>query len=268
MKKVLAWVLAIVMMLGCSAAMAETFKMGIDADYPPFSFRDKESGNFTGFDVEVCRRVCELNGWELEIVPINWDFKLISLDAGEHDCIWSGMTITDKMKEEGYVLSSPYYNNTQVILTREDTGIKTLADLAGKKVAVMLGTSGQFLLEDEEGQLELTKTFDGGEALKLESFNACALELASAGVDAVVIDQPVAMNFVKEYAKYGFTVLEEDLGAELYGICFRAGDKDLCAKVESALKACIEDGSYLEIAQKWVQDGINTDNLMLLNNAE
>ncbi len=264
MKKWIALSLALVMMLTTCLAMAETFKQGIDADYPPFSYLD-ENGQYAGFDVEVCQRVCELNGWEHEIVPVNWDFKLNSLDAGEHDCVWSGMTIRDSMIKEGYVLSAPYFDNTQVVLTRADTGITTLADLAGKRVAVMLGTSGEALLEDEEGQLALAKTFEGGEAMKMENFNICAIELAGQSVDAVVIDQPVAKKYVKEYEKNGFVILEETLGTEEYGICFRKGDEELRDKVEAALKIMIEDGSYLAIAEKWAPEGVATANLMLLN---
>ena len=106
MKKSLALVLSLMLLLSASLAMAETFKMGIDAEYPPFSYLD-DSGEYAGFDVEMCKAVCEMNGWDLEIVPVNWDFKLNSLDSGEHDCVWSGMTLLDSMKEAGYVLSSP-----------------------------------------------------------------------------------------------------------------------------------------------------------------
>ena len=91
MKKLIA--LAIVLMMALSAgALAETFKMGIDAAYPPFSYLG-EDGAYTGFDVEMCALVCADLGLEQEVVPINWDSKLLSLEAGEIDCIWSGLTI-------------------------------------------------------------------------------------------------------------------------------------------------------------------------------
>ena len=131
MKKMMALVLALVLACCASVALADTFKMGIDAEYPPFSYLD-DNGEYAGFDVEMCKAVCEMNGWDLEIVPVNWDFKLNSLDAGEHDCVWSGMTLLDSMKEAGYVLSFAYYDNTQVVLTKEGSGIATLADLEGK----------------------------------------------------------------------------------------------------------------------------------------
>ena len=240
----------------------KVFKMGIDAEYPPFSYLD-DDGKYAGFDVEMCQAVCDQYGWKLEIVPVNWDTKLISLDNKEHDCVWSGMTILDSMKEAGYVLSFPYYDNTQVVLTKDGNGISTLADLAGKKVAVQLGTSGQALLEDEEGQLELAKTFEGGAAVTMENFNICGTELDAGGVDAVVIDLPVAQNLAAKFG--GFQILEETLGSEQYGICFRNGDDELCKQVEDGIMKLVEDGTYEALAEKY---GLDANVLCLLNAAE
>ena len=249
MKKSLALVLSLMLLLSASLAMAETFKMGIDAEYPPFSYLD-DNGEYAGFDVEMCKAVCEMNGWDLEIVPVNWDFKLNSLDSGEHDCVWSGMTILDSMKEAGYVLSFPYYDNTQVVLVKEDSGIATTADLAGKRVAVQLGTSGQELLAND--QAALSATFEGGAAMTMENFNICGTELAAGSVDAVVIDLPVAETLKKKFG--GMAILEETLGSEQYGICFRSGDDALCAKVEEGIMKLVEDGTYLALAEKYELD--------------
>ena len=259
MKKLTALILVLCLMLSASLALADTFKMGIDAEYPPFSYLD-DSGDYAGFDVEMCKAVCDQLGWDLEIVPVNWDTKLISLDNKEHDCVWSGMTILDSMKEAGYVLSFPYYDNTQVVLTKDANGIKTLADLEGKRVAVQLGTSGEALLADEEGQLALAKTFEGGAPITMENFNICGTELDAGGVDAVVIDLPVAQNLAARFN--GFVILEETLGSEQYGICFRNGDDELCKKVEDAIMKLVEDGTYLQLAQKY---GLDENVLCLLN---
>ena len=262
MKKLLALALALCLVLGASAALADEFKMGIDAEYPPFSYLD-DNGDYAGFDVEMCAAVCSQYGWKLEIVPVNWDTKLISLDNKEHDCVWSGMTILDSMKEAGYVLSFPYYDNTQVVLTKEDSGIKTLTDLAGKRVAVQLGTSGEALLADEEGQLALAQTFDTGAPITMENFNICGTELDAGGVDAVVIDLPGAQNLASRFN--GFVILEETLGSEQYGICFRKGEEDLCKKVEEGIMKLVENGTYLSLAEKY---GLDANVLCLLNKAE
>ncbi len=262
MKKIIALFLALTLTLGASLALADTFKMGIDAEYPPFSYLD-DSGNYAGFDVEMCKGVCDLLGWDLEIVPVNWDTKLISLDNKEHDCVWSGMTILDSMKEAGYVLSFPYYDNTQVVLTKDGNGISSLADLAGKRVAVQLGTSGEALLADEEGQLALAKTFDGGAPITMENFNICGTELDAGGVDAVVIDLPVAQTLSAKFN--GFVILEETLGSEQYGICFRKGEEELCKQVEDAIMKLVNDGTYLSLAEKY---GLDINVLCLLKNAD
>ena len=260
MKKILAMILAMVMALSLAAcgkteqkdekkddtAAAKTFIMGIDAEYPPFSYLDAD-GNYTGFDVEVCKAACDLLGWELQIFPVNWDQKLVQLDAKECDCVWSGMTILDSMKEAGYVLSTPYYDNTQVIMVKEGSDIKSSADLAGKVVAVQLGTSGEALLSEGGDLADLAATF--GDLMTCDSFLKCFTELGGAAVDAVIVDKPVAVSYAAENA--GFTVLDEGLGAEQYGIAFRAGDEELCATVEDAVAQLVANGTYAEIAAKY-----------------
>ncbi len=256
---VVAAVVVIVLVTRKPAEEGTVFKMGIDAEYPPFSYLE-DDGSYAGFDVEMCQAVCDLYGWKLEIVPVNWDTKLISLDNKEHDCVWSGMTILDSMKEAGYVLSFPYYDNTQVVLTKEGNGISTLADLSGKRVAVQLGTSGEALLSDEEGQLALAQTFDKGAPITMENFNICGTELDAGGVDAVVIDLPVAQTLSAKFE--GFVILEETLGSEQYGICFRKGDDDLCKKVEDGIMKLVENGTYLKLAEKY---GLDPNVLCLAN---
>ena len=228
------------------ATATRTFVMGVDAEYPPFSYLDAD-GNYTGFDVEVCKAVCDLLGWDLQVFGVNWDQKLVQLDAKECDCVWSGMTILDSMKEAGYVISAPYYDNTQVIMVKEGSDIKSSADLAGKVVAVQLGTSGESLLS-EGGDLEsLAKTF--GKLTTCDSFLKCFTELGGGAVDAVIVDKPVAVSYAE--SNKGFTVLDEGLGAEQYGIAFRAGDEELCATVEDAVAQLVANGTYAEIAAKY-----------------
>ena len=287
MKKILAMILAMVMALSlvacgqtaqddkskddANSTSAKTFIMGIDAEYPPFSYLDAD-GNYTGFDVEVCKAACDLLGWELQIFPVNWDQKLVQLDAKECDCVWSGMTILDSMKEAGYVLSAPYYDNTQVIMVKEGSDIKSSADLAGKVVAVQLGTSGEALLSDGGDLADLAATF--GDLMTCDSFLKCFTELGEGDtcycpqcgeqvavstdasqhiyswfVDAVIVDKPVAVSYAAENA--GFTVLDEGLGAEQYGIAFRADDAELCKTIEGAVAQLVENGTYAEIAAKY-----------------
>ncbi len=268
MKKIIAMMLALVMVFAlCAcggsddkddAADAKTFIMGIDAEYPPFSYIG-EDGEYTGFDVEVCKAACDLLGWNMEVFGVNWDQKLVQLDAKECDCVWSGMTILDSMKEAGYVLSEPYYDNTQVIMVKEGSDIKSSADLAGKTVAVQLGTSGDTLLSEGGDLADLAATF--GELKRCDSFLVCFSELGGNSVDAVIVDMPVAVSYAQK--NEGFVVLDESLGAEQYGIAFRADDAETCAAIEDAVQQLVENGTYAEIAAKYPD--ISTNNLSFLN---
>lgn len=228
------------------AIATRTFVMGVDAEYPPFSYLG-EDGQYTGFDVEVCKAVCDLLGWDLQVFGVNWDQKLVQLDAKECDCVWSGMTILDSMREAGYVISAPYYDNTQVIMVKEGSDIKSSADLAGKAVAVQLGTSGEALLADGGDLADLAATF--ADLTTCDSFLKCFTELGGGAVDAVIVDKPVAVSYAE--SNKGFTVLDEGLGAEQYGIAFRAGDEELCATVEDAVAQLVANGTYAEIAAKY-----------------
>ena len=232
-----------------------TFIMGIDAEYPPFSYMG-DDGEYTGFDVEVCRAVCEKLGWELEIFGVNWDEKLVQLDSNECDCVWAGMTILDSMKEAGYVLSEPYYDNTQVILVKSDSGITSSEDLEGKDVCVQLGTSGEALLQGDLS--DLAATFN--KTITCDSFLKCFTELDGNACDAVFVDAPVAKAYAEEHE--GFTIIDEQLGAEQYGIAFRSTDQELCDTIQKAIDELVADGTYAEIAENY-PDIVN--NLLFLN---
>ena len=264
MKKIFAVALAIVMIFSSSAvALADdgkVFIMGIDPEYPPFSYLG-DDGEYTGFDVEVCQAVCDYLGWKLEIFGVNWDEKLVQLDSMECDCVWSGMTILDSMKEAGYVISAPYYDNTQVLVVKENSGLASSEDLAGKLVAVQLGTSGEALLNGDLA--DLAATF--GNIVTCDSFLKCFTELEGNAVDAVFVDLPVAASYAANHD--GLLIIDEQLGAEQYGIAFRSGDAELCAQVEEAIQALVENGTYAEIASKSEYVDI-VNNLLFLNTNE
>ena len=254
MKKTLAMILVLMFVLS-AACMAEgvTFKMGFDAEYPPYTYLG-DDGNYTGFDIEMCQGVCDILGWDIEFVPINWDTKLFSLDAGEIDCIWSGLTI-DVIDPEAYTLSMAYSDNSQMILTKADSGIATIDDLAGKVVGVQLGTSAEILLSGDCA--DLAATF--GELVRFENYNVCFTELMAGSIDAIAIDIGVAANKIAEYGDE-YVMLDESWAAEKYGICFRKDDAEMCAQVEGAFMQLVEDGTYIALAEKY---GLDTSALCL-----
>lgn len=262
MKKYLALILSMMMVVtifascGSSSSSEEAasdetqygegyvFKHGFDLDYRPYSFID-DNGENGGFDVEMAKAVCELYGWEYEAVPFNWDAKDAELQAGSCDCIWSGFTLNGR--EDDYLWSEPYSNNTQVIMVGKDSGISTLADLEGKKVGVQTATSAYDLLNDEEGQKALMDTFDSLEVY--DTYTTAITDLKAGAVDALAIDITRANEELA--GNDDLMLLEEELGSEVYAIGFRKDDTELCDLINAALAALSADGTVDKIAENY-----------------
>ncbi|MBO4904611.1 MAG: transporter substrate-binding domain-containing protein [Lachnospiraceae bacterium] len=252
MKKIIALLLATTMVLSCtgcgngSAAGGgrRVFKHGFDLDYPPYSFIN-EDGSMGGFDVELCQAMCEHLGWEYQAVPFNWDAKDAELNAGSCDCIWSGFTINGR--EDDYCWSKAYSDNTQMIMVKADSGIKKLSDLAGKTVGVQTATSAYDLLNDDEGQAELCKTFASLEVY--ETYTIAFNDLKAGAIDAIAIDVTSGQFLMSNSEEFCF--LDEMLGSEQYAIGFRKDDTELRDTVNQALDELVADGTYAKIGEKY-----------------
>ena len=219
------------------------FKHGFDQDYRPYSYIGEE-GKTTGFDVELAQAVCDYYGWEYEAVPFNWDAKDAELKSGSCDCIWSGFTVNGR--EDDYLWSKPYSNNTQMIMVNKNSGIKTLADLAGKKVGVQTATSAYDMLNDGEKK-DLKDTFASLEVY--ETYTIAFNDLKAGAIDAIAIDVTMGNNLMKDEPDYVY--LEEEMGTEQYAIGFRKEDTALCDKINAALDALAADGTYEKIGKKY-----------------
>ena len=102
--------------------------------YEPMNYTDAD-GNFTGFDTELATAVCAKLGVEPDFVEINWDTKVVELDAKSIDCIWNGLTLTDD-REENMACTKPYVKNAQVVVVKDGT---EQIETGRKKVGAMLG---------------------------------------------------------------------------------------------------------------------------------
>lgn len=237
-----------------------TFKHGYDKDFPPYSYIG-DDGETTGFDVELAQAVCELNGWEYEGVPINWDAKEAELESGSIDCIWSGFTKSPD-REPKFAWSEPYSVNTIKIMVLEGSDIKSAADLAGKKVGVQGSTSAQEMLETpnaEGGAEDLMNTFAAFE--KYDTYTIAVNDLKAGAIDAIAID--VTTGDYQMTKVEGLAYLDDDICQEVYAIGFRTDDTDLRDQVDAALKTLAENGKMDEIGQKYPEI---YENLSMINN--
>lgn len=225
----------------------KTFTVGFDAEYPPYGYMD-DNGEYTGFDLELAEAVCEMEGWELVKKPINWDSKDMELNSGSIDCIWNGFTMNGR--EDDYTFSTPYVDNSQVIVVAESSGIEKLADLAGKTVGVQAASAALDLLQSEEegGQKALADTF--GSLNEFADYNTAFTELQAGALDALAIDIGVANYQIKSRGE-GYTILSETLNTEQYAIGFKKGNQELCDIVNADLAKLVEDGTVAELAEKY-----------------
>ena len=222
-----------------------TFVVGFDAEYPPYGYMD-DNGEYTGFDLELAQAVCDMEGWELTKTPIDWDSKDMELNSGSIDCIWNGFTINGR--EDDYTWSDPYCDNSQVIVVAEDSGINTLADLAGKNVGVQTASAALSVLSDEEQQKALADTF--GSLQQFSDYNSAFSELLAGSLDAIAIDIGVA-NYQISSRGEGYVILSETLNSEQYGVGFKLGNESLRDIVNADLKKLAEDGTVAELAEKY-----------------
>lgn len=145
-------------------------------------------------------------------------------------------------------------DNSQVFVVAADSGIQTVADLAGKTVEVQVDSSAEAALKDDP---ELTSTFAALQTTP--DYNTAFMDLEMGTVDAIAMDVIVAGYQIEQReASDKFVILEETLAAEEYGIGFKKGNEELRDQVQDALKEMAADGTLEKISNTWFGRDITT----------
>ena len=243
---------------GDNAPTDNVFIVGFDQGYPPDGFKDTETGEFTGFDLDLAKEVCDRNGWTFQAEPIDWDAKDALVNQGNITCIWNGFTYEGR--ENDYSFTDMYMLNAQVIVVKADSGINSLADLAGKTVMTQVDSAALEVLDGDEKSLQ--DTFAGGKVETIGDYNNAFMQLESGMVDAVACDLSIAQYQMA--AKPGiFKMLDEQLSSEHYAVAFKKGNDGLADQVTATLMEMDADGTVKEICEKYSADGISYENWCL-----
>ena len=232
-----------------AGAAGGTFTVGFDQEFPPMGYVG-DDGEYTGFDLEVAEEVAKRLGMEFVPQPVDWAAKDMELESGNIDCIWNGFTMTGR--EDDYTWTEAYMANQQVFVVTAESGIKTLADLAGKVVEVQAESSAEAALKDDP---DLTGTF--GTLQTTPDYNTAFMDLQMGAVDAIAMDEVVA-RFQIEQRQVDFIVLDETLAAENYAVGFKKGNDALKDQVQAQLGALAADGTLAKISEKWFDKDITT----------
>ena len=209
--------------------------------YEPMNYTDAD-GSFTGFDTELATAVAEKLGVEPEFVEINWDTKVVELDAKSIDCIWNGMTLTDDIMANT-ATTKAYAKNAQVVVVKDGTDYTSTADLVGKTVVAEAGSAGETAIAEDENLAQADYVSKGVQT-------DCLLEVAAGTADAAVLDLTLANAMIGEGTDYANLKIVDELNAEEYGVAFRKGS-DAAAAVDDAFDELKADGTMQALADKY-----------------
>ena len=220
-------------------------------NFEPMDYQD-ENGEWIGFDADMAKQFAEYLGVEAEFVEINWDYKVMELEAGNLDVVWNGMTLTDEVLSS-MATSNPYCTNYQTLVVRADRAaeFEGLTSLEGLNVAVESGSAG----EDAAEAL-------GAATVPVQAQSNTLMEVSAGTSDAAVIDVLMAAAMTGEGTNYAdlTSVLNlnelQDEDEDYYGVGFRQGS-NLVDEFNTFWSEKVADGTVLEVATTYgLQDAV------------
>jgi polar amino acid transport system substrate-binding protein len=225
------------------APAPKVYVVGTDAAYAPFESQN-EKGEIVGFTVDVVNAAAAKAGIQVKFVNTPWEGIFKALEQGDRDMIASSVSITDERKQT-MDFSNPYFDAVQLIAVKQTSKIAKFDDLKKAKVGVQTGTTG-----DEAVTKLLGKT---NTAIKrFESTPLALKELEAGGVDAVVADNGVVINYVANNPGGKFKMVsDKSFAPEQYGFAFKKGSTELAGKINEGLAAIKADGTYNTIHTKY-----------------
>ncbi len=219
--------------------------VAMDSAWPPFEFID-ENKKIVGFSVDLLNAIAKEAGFTVKFLNIAWDGIFAGLINREYDAIASSVTITEARKKR-MDFSDAYFNAGQTLAMRKDKlgSVKSLSDLAGKKVGAQIGSQGAFLVQDHK-------------SIKLKTYDEIGFavdELANGTIDGIVADSPLISQYVLKNKKYSniFVIVGKPMTEEEYGIAVRKGDDALRKKINEGLSVIKKNGMYEKIVKKWIK---------------
>lgn len=258
MKKISALLLALCLVLTCSAAMAEgTFRVGVKQDVYGFGYLDETTGEYTGMEIDLGAMIAEALGYdEVEYTTVTAATRGQLLDNGELDCVIATFTIKPERKES-WDFSTPYYTDAVTVLVETESGITDLAGLAGKIVGVSSGSTSAKALATamaEAGVIEAfdaaafdISTFSGGVTFKqFDDYPAISMALAAGDVDAFCVDMSILAN----YKTADRSFIADSFAPQDYGVATKKGS-ELSAEIEALITTWLEDGTIDALIEQW-----------------
>lgn len=239
-------VVVLVGLLGASSTLAQSclanakangLTVGTSPDYPPFESLDKDN-KIIGFDVDLINAIAAELGLKVNIIGQSFDGLIPALLTKKIDLVAAGLTITDERKKS-VDFTRPYISGPNVIITRKETsGISKLEDLAGKKVAVQIGSA----------QEKIASGVKGAEVKSYNLYTDAALAVNTRQADALIVHRFVGRAFLKQYPDLKIVA---ELNQVDTGLAVRKDCGDLRQAIDAAIEKLEKNGKMDELAAKW-----------------
>ena len=222
---------------------AKVYVVGTDAAYAPFESQN-EKGEIVGMTIDMLTAVAQKAGVEIKFVNTPWEGIFNSLQQGDRDILASSITITDERKQT-MDFTNPYFDAYQLIAVKANSKVAKFDDLKKLKVGVQTGTTGDEVVTKQQGK-------NSTNIKRFESTPLALKELEAGGVDAVVADNGVVINYVTNNPGAKFkTVSDKAFAPEQYGFAVKKGNAELLEKLNKGLADIKADGSYDKIYAKY-----------------
>lgn len=212
---------------------------GTEATYAPFEYLD-DKGNVVGIDAEILAAIGEEMGVETEVKNVGWDSMMSQVTNGEVDMGAAAITITDERKET-YDFTDPYFEATLLIVTKEDSAVKTFADLEDKKISVQINTTGHEAAKKLQG-------LASSKILAYENFAVALTEVLTGASEAAIGDNAVILEYLKNNPDSGLKAVEDDsFEKDSFGFMVKKGNKELLDILNEGLQKIKDNGKLAEI---------------------
>ena len=229
--------------VGCGSSNSnndKVIRVGAETTFPPFEFVENEK--YVGFDLDLADAVIKQMGGKMEFKSMGFDALIPAIQSNQIDLIVSGMDATPERAKK-VLFSEPYFeqNGYVIVVKKDNDNIKNWTDLSGKVVGAQVGTE----------QVGLAKEQGASDVKQLDSISQAFMELKAGTVDAVVLDHPVSMYYLKQGADQDAKIVgEAKQGAPLV-FAMNKNNEQLQQDVNKAMKELKANGTYDKIYQKW-----------------
>jgi polar amino acid transport system substrate-binding protein len=226
-----------------NANAAKVYQVATDAAYAPFeSLNNKKE--VVGFSVDILEAIAKKSGMKIKFINTPWEGIFATLANGDRDIVISSVTITPERKQS-MDFSDPYFEAKQLIAVGKNSKVSKFTDLKTLKVGVQTGTTGDEVVQKLQGKTSPN-------IKRFESTPLAIKELENSGVDAVVADNGVVVNFVANNPNSKLKIIDDATFAkEYYGIAVKKGNKATLEQINKGLAAIKADGTYDKIYNKY-----------------